>query len=210
MRTLTLHFPDDALPPFDTFAKQTREARVCRRAQAVREVVKGQRLHTVSDALSCTSSALRQWGYRFANHGTQGFVERPRSGRPPKITCALAQPLQRLVAQAPLQPGSLSAPWSCRELAPVLAQQTGGQLGRESVRCALKKRIYAPTAPPGGSPPPRPTAPMALSHSLPWSPRRAGATLLCSPQMKRSCGASRCPARAGGVKPHALASPPAR
>jgi hypothetical protein len=104
MQTLTLHFPDDALPPFDTFVKQTREARVCRRAQAVREVVKGQRLHTVSDALSCTSSALRQWGYRFANHGTQGFVERPRSGRPPKITCALAQPLQRLVAQAPLQP----------------------------------------------------------------------------------------------------------
>ena len=72
MRTLTLHFPHDALPPCDTFVKQTKEARVFRRAPAVRHVVKGQRLQTVSDALSLTSSALRKWVYRFANHGTQG------------------------------------------------------------------------------------------------------------------------------------------
>jgi len=106
----------------------------------VREVVKGQRLHTVSDALSFTYSALRKWVYRFAHHGTQGLVDRPRSGRPPKITCALEQHLNRLVDQDPLQHGSLYSQWSCRELATVFAQQTGVQLGRESVRCALKKR----------------------------------------------------------------------
>ena len=134
MRTLTLHFPDDALPTLDTFVKQTKEARVFRRAQAVRHVVKGQRLQTVSDALSLTYSALRKWVYRFASHGTQGLVDRPRSGRPPKITCELAPHLNRLVDQDPRQHGSLSSPWSCRALATVLAQQTGVQLGRESVR----------------------------------------------------------------------------
>ena len=41
MRTLKLHFPDDALPTLDAFLKQTKEARVFRRAQAVREVVQG-------------------------------------------------------------------------------------------------------------------------------------------------------------------------
>ena len=51
MRTLKLHFPDDALSTLDTFLKQTKEARVFRRAQAVRNVVKGQRLQTVCDAL---------------------------------------------------------------------------------------------------------------------------------------------------------------
>jgi len=45
MRTLTLHFPDDALSTLDTFLKQTKEARVFRRAQAVRDVVQGHRLH---------------------------------------------------------------------------------------------------------------------------------------------------------------------
>ena len=140
MRTLKLHFLDDALPTLDSFLKQTKEARVFRRAQAVRNVVQGQRLQTVSDALQCTYSALRKWVYRFASQGTPGFVDRPRSGRPPKLTCELEQHLNRLVDQDPLQHGSLYAQWSCRALATVLAQQTGVQLGRESVRGVLKKR----------------------------------------------------------------------
>src|SRR6266540_2887033 len=61
MRTLKLHFPDDALPTLDTFLKKTKEARVFRRAQAVRDVVKGQRLQTVSDTLHFTYAALRKW-----------------------------------------------------------------------------------------------------------------------------------------------------
>src|SRR5215471_623359 len=114
MRTLKLHFPDDALPTLDTFVKQTREARVFRRAQAVREVVKGQRLQTVSDALAFTYSALRKWVHRFATEGTRGLGDRPRYSQ-----------------------------WSCRELAAVLGQQTGVQLGRESVRGVLKKTRIA-------------------------------------------------------------------
>ena len=140
MRTLTLSFPDDALPTLDTFLKQTKEARVFRRAQAVRDVVKGQRLQTVSDTLSFTYSALRKWVYRFAYQGTQGLVDRPRPGRPPKVTCALEQHLNRLVDQDPLEHVSLHSQWSCRELATVLARETGVKLGRESVRGVLKKR----------------------------------------------------------------------
>src|SRR6266566_2763304 len=74
MRTLKLHFPDEALPTLDSYLKQTKEARVFRRAQAVREVVKGQRFQTVSDALHFTYSALRKWVHRFAHQGIQGLV----------------------------------------------------------------------------------------------------------------------------------------
>jgi transposase len=140
MRTLKLHFPEDALPTLDTFLKKTREARTFRRAQAVRAVVTGQRLQTVSDTLHFTYSALRKWVYRFAHQGVLGLVDRPRSGRPPKVTCELEQHLKRLVDQDPLQHGSIHSQWSCRELATVLAQQTGVRLGRESIRCVLKKR----------------------------------------------------------------------
>src|ERR671939_1796986 len=127
MRTLTLHFSNDALPTLDLFLKQTKEARVFRRAQAVRHVVKGQRLQTVSDTLSFTYSALRKWVYRFANQGVKGLVDRPRSGRPPKVTCELEQHLNRLIDQDPLEHGSLQSPWSCRELATVFARETGVQ-----------------------------------------------------------------------------------
>ena len=140
MRTLKLRFPDDALPTLDIFLKQTKEARVFRRAQAVREVVKGQRLQTVSDTLAFTYSALRKWVQRFAHQGTPGLMDRPRPGRPPKVTCELEHHLNRLIDQDPLEHGALHAQWSCRELATVLARETGVHLGRESVRGVLKKR----------------------------------------------------------------------
>ena len=140
MRTLKLHFPDDALPTLDTFVQQTKEARVFRRAQAVRDVVKGQRLQTVSDTLQFTYSALRKWVHRFAHQGTPGLIDRPRSGRPPTVTCELERHLNRLVDEDPLQHGAIHSQWSCRELATVLARETGVHLGRESVRGVLKKR----------------------------------------------------------------------
>ena len=140
MRTLKLRFPDDALPTLDTFVKHTKDARVFRRAQAVRNVVKGQRLQTVSATLQFTYSALRKWVYRLAHQGTQGLVDRPRSGRPPKVTCELERDLNHLVDQDPLEHGSIYSQWSCRELATVLARETGIPLGRESVRGVLKKR----------------------------------------------------------------------
>jgi transposase len=139
MRTLKLQFPATALPTLETVLKETKEVRVFRRAQAVREVVKGQRLQTVSDALQFTYSALRKWVYRFAHQGVQGLVDRPRPGRPTKVTCELEKHLNRLVDQDPLEHGSIYSQWSCRELATVLAQQTGVQLGRESIRGVLKK-----------------------------------------------------------------------
>ena len=139
MRTLKLHFPADALPTLDTFLKQAKEARVFRRAQAVRDVVKGRRIQHVSDALQFTYSAVRKWVHRFATQGTQGLVDRPRAGRPPKVTSELEKHLNRLVDQDPLEHGSLHSQWSCRELASVLARETGVHLGRESVRGVLKK-----------------------------------------------------------------------
>jgi transposase len=139
MRPLKSHFPDHALTTLDTLLKQTKEARVFRRAQAVREVVAGHHINAVSAAFHFANSALRKWVQRFAQEGPQGLWDRPRSGRPPKVTCELEQHLHRLVDQDPLQHGSTYSQWGCQELATVLARETGVQLGRESVRGILKK-----------------------------------------------------------------------
>jgi transposase len=134
MRPLKSQFPDEALTTLETM-KQTKETRVFRRAQALREVVAGHHINAVSETFHLTNSALRKWVQRFANEGAQGLLDRPRSGRPRTGTCALDKHLNRLVDQDPLQHGSIHSQWSCRELATVLARETGGQLGRESVRC---------------------------------------------------------------------------
>jgi putative transposase len=139
MRPLKSHLPDHALTTLDTLLKQTKEARVFRRAHAVREVVVGHHINAVSAAFHLAHSALRKWVQRFAQEGPQGLRDRPRSGRPPKVTCELEQHLHRLVDQDPRQHGSTYSQWSCQELAPVLAREPGVQLGRESVRGMLKK-----------------------------------------------------------------------
>jgi transposase len=139
LRPLKSHFRAAALTTLETVRKQTKEARVFRRAQAVREVVAGHHVNAVSATFHFTHSALRTWVQRLAQQGLQGLVDRPRPGRPPKVTCARAKYLNRLVDQDPLQHGSLSAQWRCRALATVLARETGVQLGRESVRGVLKK-----------------------------------------------------------------------
>ena len=140
MRPLKSHFPVHALTTLETILKQTKEARVFRRAQAGRAVVAGHPISTVSATVHVANSALRQWGQRFAQEGPQGLLDRARSGRPPKITCELEQHLNRLVDEDPLEHGSLSSQWSCRELAIVFARETGVHLGRESVRGVLKNR----------------------------------------------------------------------
>ena len=139
MRPLKSHFPDHALTTLETLLKQTKEARVFRRAQAVHAVVAGQHVSAVSATFHVANSALRKWVQRFGPR-PPGLVDRPRSGRPPKVTCELENHLNRLVDQDPLEHGSLHSQWSCRELATVLARETGVHLGRESVRGVLKKR----------------------------------------------------------------------
>ena len=139
MRPLSSSFPHEALPTFDTFMKQTKETRVFRRAQAVREVAAGQTVKAVCETFHFTNSALRKWVQRFAHEGTQGLMDRPRSGRPPKMTCELEQHLNCLVDQDPLRHGSVHSQWRCHDLATVLAQQTGVEVGRETIRLTLKK-----------------------------------------------------------------------
>jgi hypothetical protein len=55
------------------------------------------------------------------------------------MTGEIKTQLNRRVDQDPLPHGSIHSPWSCRALATGLSQQSGMQLGRESVRVALKK-----------------------------------------------------------------------
>ena len=139
MRPLSSHFAHDALSTLDALIKQTKKARVFRRAQAVRAVVAGQTVKAASDTFHFTNSALRKWVKRFAGEGARGLLDRPRSGRPPKITREIETQLNLLVDQDPLEHGVIHSQWNCRELASVLSQQSGLSIGRESVRLALKK-----------------------------------------------------------------------
>ena len=109
MRPLKSPFSVHALATLDPMLKQTKEARVFRRVQAVRAVVAGHHISPVSATFHLAHSALRKWGQRFAQEGPQGLRDRARSGRPPQITCEVEPHLHRLVDDDPREHGSLSS-----------------------------------------------------------------------------------------------------
>jgi transposase len=139
MRTLQAHFAPAALATLDTVLKHTKDGRVFRRAQAVREVVTGRRLKAVSRSLAFTSSALRTWLQRFAREGPQGFVDRPRPGRPRKVTVEVSTCIRHLVEQDPVAHGALSSQWHGRELGTAVARHTGVALHPDTIRVVVKK-----------------------------------------------------------------------
>jgi len=61
MRLLKSHFPDHALTTLETMLKQTQEAWVFRRAQAVHAVVAGPHVSAVSATFHWANAALRKW-----------------------------------------------------------------------------------------------------------------------------------------------------
>ena len=157
MRPLTSHCRAEALTTLATVLKQTKEARVFRRAQAVREVVAGHHVNAVSALFHCTNAALRKWVPRFAQQGLQGLRDRPRTGRPRKVTCpsnstSTASSIKTRFSMVPVLPRGVvaHAPWSWPSTrAPNLGvkvsagcEKTGGEL-LSSYRAACSR--------PGGS-----------------------------------------------------------
>jgi transposase len=147
MRVLQIDFPEGSIEALDALLKQTKDVRVFRRAQAVRQVVKGRTIQAVAETFHYTYSALRTWVYRFARQGIQGLHDRPRPGRPRKITAEVEACILRLLEEDPLEQGSVFSQWNCRELGLRVAHHTGVQVSRESVRRVLKNRVGVTTAP---------------------------------------------------------------
>jgi len=175
LRTLKRHFADDAVPTLQTFLKQPQEARVFRCAQAVRDVVQGQRLPTVSDTRHVPAAALRKWVDRFAHQGTQGLVDRPRSGRPPHRTTCSRPRCPRLGRGRPRR-ARLPGP-------PGRAHCARARRTQPRACCPASGGLVAPR--PAGSPPSLPPAPASEeTGGIPATPG-LGAVLRVEPSDER-------------------------
>ena len=84
---------------------------------------------------------------RFNRYGLRGLQDRPRSGRPRKVTWAWERLLVRTVEQDPRRVGVLRAAWTAPALTEYLAEKTGIRVSAESVRHYLRVHGYAPRRP---------------------------------------------------------------
>ena len=133
-----LTFPSDSCAVLDHFLRTTKpDARVVRRAVAVRAVAAGWLRIEVSEAQGIDVASLRRWVGRFVHEGVAGLLDHPRSGRPYALTPEQEAVLMRLVGQAPEQCGVQRRRWTCATLNAEFFRQTGVQITNETVRRIL-------------------------------------------------------------------------
>jgi len=78
------------------------------------------------------------WFDRYEAEGLAGLQDRPRSGRPPKITGPSRDDLQQAADQDPRQTGQSFSVWTCKDLARHLAERGHSLVAGETIRRHLR------------------------------------------------------------------------
>lgn len=79
---------------------------------------------------------------RYNDEGIAGLVNKPRSGRPPRVTDAYATQLLAAIEQEPRDLGLPFSNWTTANLAEYLATQTGIAMSARQVENYLKTNDY--------------------------------------------------------------------
>lgn len=122
----------------------TRLARDIRRARILLLSDAGRSRSEICELLTVSEFTVDQTRHRARDEGAAAAItDRPRSGRPPKVT---ARDEARIVARARSEPPTGSSRWDHRQLTRALleANELSQPLGRETVRLTLKRHGVAP------------------------------------------------------------------
>jgi transposase len=79
---------------------------------------------------------------RYNDEGIAGLVDKPRSGRPPRVTDAYVTQLLAAIEQEPRDLGLPFSNWTTANLAEYLATQTGIAMSARQVENYLKTNDY--------------------------------------------------------------------
>ena len=121
--------------------RMTRQAvgRVSQRAQIVLLSAQGRAVPEIGVVFGYDRKTVRSWIRRFDQYGPAGLYDRPRSGRPRKVSHRVADTLKKMVQGDPLHEGYLATFWSVPMLALALAKKLRVNLGGSTIRAALHR-----------------------------------------------------------------------
>lgn len=87
------------------------------RVRIVLDAAHGYANAKISRRRGVTVDTVRTWRTRYADHGMAGLNDRPRSGRPPRLTPVQVAEVKALACQLPAETGVPLSRWSCPDLA---------------------------------------------------------------------------------------------
>jgi transposase len=115
------------------------------RARIVLAAACGHSNNAISRRLGVSVDTVRCWRGRYADQGLPGLADRPRSGRPPRLTPLQIAEVKALACQLPAETGVPLSRWSCPELAEeVVARGIAPAISASTVRRILAADTLKP------------------------------------------------------------------
>ena len=111
--------------------------RVSQRAQMVLLSARRKKVPEIADTFDVCLPTVRFWIRRFDDSGPDGLYDRPRSGRPRKITAAVRGMVIQLMQEDPQQEGNLATFWTVAMLALALTRKLSVTLSPSALRETL-------------------------------------------------------------------------
>jgi transposase len=131
----------------EALARSTRvEARLVQRAKIIVLAAQGLSNAEVARRVGCHIDTVRQWRKRFAEDGRVSTLEdRPRSGRPARVSAATRCDVVKLACDKPANHGvEHRETWTYEALATVLRQETDIALSRSEIGRILRNEDFRP------------------------------------------------------------------
>jgi len=131
----------------EALARSTsREARLVERARIIVLAAQGLSNAEIGRRVGCHVDTVRQWRGRFAEDGRVSTLDdRPRSGRPARVSTATRCDVVKLACDKPASHGvEHRVTWTYEALAKVLLQETEVSLSRSEVGRILRNEDFRP------------------------------------------------------------------
>ena len=122
-------------------ARKAREPNVIRRALAIGQLARGQKVSQVAEALCAARWTVYSWAGWFREGGIDALCEERRGSAPRTVSEDLVSELESLLDTTPQSLGYLRSRWSSELLAKVLHERTGVCIHASTVRRLLGPAI---------------------------------------------------------------------
>ena len=137
-KQINFRLNDAELSTIEESLKRPENARVVKRATAIRMLHLGQKPEQISEVLSVSLPTIYEWFHRFRAEGEAGLDHHPKSGRPPTADGNYIKVLEKTLETEPSELGYDFTIWTIQRLNQHVSKVTGKQIVDERVRLILK------------------------------------------------------------------------
>ena len=123
-------------------ARASRDVAQARRLLAIALVMEGRSRTEAATAGGMDRQSLRDWVHRFNAEGPAGLLDKPRSGRPPRLSDDQLRAFDALVESGPDLETDGVVRWRCVDLQRVIADKYSITLSERSVGRILNERGF--------------------------------------------------------------------